>query len=328
MNKGVRVAGLLFVVYMAQCVFAYADQIDNEIRIDLKEDAVVEHSRYMLGDIAQINVEDARIRNELESLLIGRAPRIGYVVKVRRMDLLPRIERIIPGVHNNIVWTGPNFTRVRTLGLIFDKQKVVNAAEHQLHDWLADRYVNFDLKATGNLDDLVLPKGDIELKPRVKDDERLNKRMNVWVDIFVGGYHYQSMPVWFGVSVRAPVLLMTKEAKKGNKIVDGYIAKDVVDIAAVKGVPLQESDIGSKRLQRDLKPGDVITDAVVEEIPDVVKGAQVTVQASSGSVVIKSVAVALGDGMSGEKIKVRKPDTEIEYSVTVIGKNLVSADKE
>jgi flagella basal body P-ring formation protein FlgA len=330
MKHGVSLIGFLCsaVLYAGQMVYANAGETDQKITIDLKETAVVESDKYMLSDIATIRAKDHKLRQKLESLVIGEAPRVGYVDRVRKRDLLPRIERHMPGLHDNIEWKGADFSNVESVGVAFENQKVIGAAEHKLRQWLSRRYGNFTVKATGKHDDLYLPKGDVRLNPHLKDKERLNKRMNVWVDVFVGGRHYQSIPVWFAVSVEAPVLVATKEAKRGNKIIDNYVAEDVVDIATVSGTPAKEDGIANKRLKKDVKPGDVITRESLEDIPDVTKGTPVTVEASSGSVTIRSVAIALSDGMLGDTIEVRKPDTEIEYQVTVIGKNLVSADKE
>ena len=43
--------------------------------------------------------------------------------------------------------------------------------------------------------------------------------------------------------------------------------------------------------------------------------------------IVRAVAIAMEDGMLGEKITVRKPNTEIDYQVTVIGRNLVSSNQ-
>ena len=174
----------------------------------------------------------------------------------------------------------------------------------------------------GGIDDLYVPTGKINIVPVLKDNTPLNKRMSIWVDIYVNNDHYQSIPVWFAVTVRAPVLVMTREANKQ------YFANDVVDITAIKGRPVNEAQIENTRFRRELEIGDAITDVAVEKLPNVIKGAQVIVQASAGNVIVKSVAVAMKDGMPGDKIKVRKPDSQIEYVVEVIGKNLVTADKE
>lgn len=319
---------LTLTVCLGPCQYVNADQAEQSITIDLQQDAVVESARYKLSDIAQIRADDPRIRRRLESLIIGAAPRIGYVDKIRKLDLLSRIERHLPGLQKNITWKGPEYCRVKRLGVTFEKQQVIKAAEKKLHHWLSQRYENFNLVHTGNHDDLYLPKGSVTIKPHLKEGVRLNKRMNVWVDIFVGGRHYQSLPVWFGVSVEAPVLVVTKDAKRGNKIIDNYVARDEVDIAAISGIPARGDDLDNKRLTRNIKAGEVVTNEVLENIPAVTKGSRVSVEASAGSVVIRSVAIALDDGMVGEMIKVAKPNTKIEYTVKVIGKNLVTADKE
>jgi len=306
----------------------YADQKPLPITITLKSEAFVKYSKYRLSDIATISGTNEQLKKVLATMFVGKSPRIGYVDKVRNRDLLPRIERMMPNGSASIVWNGPDMCKVRTVGVVVERQKIISVAERKLNAWLDSHYKDYELHPVGNLDDLYLPKGQVNLVPELKDNTPLNKRMSVWVDMYVNNEHYQSMPVWFAVTVRAPVLVMTRKAKRGDILNKQYFANDVVDIAVIKGKPVGEDQIENTRLRKDLEIGDAVTDVAIEKLPNVVKGAQVIVQASAGNVTVKSVAVAMKDGMPGDKIKVRKPDSQIEYVVKVIGKNMVTADKE
>lgn len=309
----------------------------QQIIIKLQEETTIDRTQYSLGQIATIQLKrdksagekDIEMVEQLKALPVGRTPRVGYVDKVRQTEIMAIIEKEYPGLRHQIKWEGPAIVKIRSVGTTYDKDKIIGIASIGLNNWLGGRYRNYTIRPTGDYQDILLPKGDVEVVPRINEDTQLNKRMNVWVDILVNGDRYQSLPIWFSVEVPVSAFVMNNDAKKGNAIIDNQVRKEVIDIAAIGGTPVQDKDVlANKRLQKDIKAGEAITADMVEDMPHVVKDNEVIVEAQVGAVTVKAVAIATEDGKVGDRVKVRKPDTDIEYEVTVIGRNLVSSTKE
>lgn len=343
-SGGFAIAGIWLV---SLTVVAGDEQITKAIiLITLQDETAIDQTEYSLGQVATIQVKEestterttkertteeknTKLVEQLKVLPIGRTPRVGYVDKVRQTEILAKIEKEYPGLRHQIKWEGPSVARIRSVGTAYDKEKIIGVARVGLNHWLGDRYRDYSIRHTGDYQDIVLPTGDVEVVPRINEDARLNKRMNVWVDILVNGDRYQSLPIWFAVEVPVSALVMNSDAKKGNVIVDNQVRKEVIDIAAVGGTPFLEKDaLVNKRLQKDIKAGEAITADRVEDTPAVVKDHEVIVEAQVGAVIVKAIAIALEDGKVGEKVKVRKPETAIDYEVTVVGRNRVSSTKE
>jgi len=298
----------------------------RQVLISLKEQVMVEGLDYRLEDIADIRTSDEALNVSLRAIVVGQSPRIGYVEKIRQIDLLPRIEKAFPGIYSFVTWNGPKYSRVQSIGVSYQKENIESIAQNRLSTWLIEKYKNFSIKVKGHVEDLVLPKGKVRLDANISNEEKLSKRMSVWVDVYVNDRHYQSVPIWFAVQVEAPVIVIAKDAKRGMKVLKNYLTSDLVDIAGLKGTPVTLDDLEHKRLKRDVKAGEVITDTLIESVPDVVAGSEVVVTASSGGVTIHSSVIALDDGMIGDRVRVNKPNSSVSYKVTVTGRNKGSVD--
>ena len=328
---------------ISTAVVAVDQQIAQKpITIKLQDETTIDEAQYTLGAIASIQLSEEtkalapeaqekylEMIGKLKALPIGRTPRVGYVDKVRQTEIEAQIEKGYPGLRQQIKWQGPDSVKIRSVGTAYDKDKLIGIATVGLNGWLGGRYSNYTIRPTGEYKDILLPKGDVEVVPRMNEAAELNKRMSVWVDILVNGDRYQSLPIWFSVEVPVTAFVVNGDAKKGNAIIDNYVSKQVIDIAAIGGkAVLDEQELTNKRLKKDIKAGDAITADMIEDIPHVVKDSEVIVEAQVGAVTVKAVAIAVQDGMVGDKVKVRKPDTDIEYEATVIGRNLVSSTEE
>ncbi len=297
------------------------------IDIDLRDEVQVTTSQYVLADIATVYSPDRALRERLDTLVIGKAPRPGYVTQVVREQVGARIERLVPGAHRNIVWSGADRVRVRSLAMSFPAAAYTAAAESFLRQWLAMRYENFSLRPSGRPRDVLVPPGEVALSAELRPSTRINRRMPVWVNMSVEGAHFRSVPVWFAVSAHQEVLVTTRSLEAGRALLPTDVIVEFRDIANAGGAVLQNHDrISGMRSARRISAGSIVTTRDLLAIPPVSKGQRVIVRASAGRVALTTSAIALTDGDTDELIRVRTPDGGESYGVVVTGPGRVSTE--
>lgn len=297
------------------------------IDIDLRDEVQVTTSQYVLADIASVQSPDRELRERLDTLVIGKAPRPGYVTQVVREQVGARIERLVPGAHRNIAWGGADRVRVRSLAMSFPAAAYTAAAESFLRQWLAMRYEDFSLRLSGRPRDVLVPPGAVELSAELRPPARINRRMPVWVEMSVDGAHFRSVPVWFAVSAHQEVLVTTRSLEAGRELLPADVTVEYRDIATVGAAAVQDRNrISGMRSARRLSAGSIVTTRDLLPIPQVSKGQRVIVRASAGRVALTTSAIALTDGDANELIRVRTPDGRESYGVIVTGPGQVSTE--
>ena len=82
---------------------------------------------------------------------------------------------------------------------------------------------------------------------------------------------------------------------------------------------LTRAQMVGQQSARDIKPGMVLTGRMLDPIPMVKSGEAVTVTLTSGSISIRTVAIALEGGSFGQSIKVRNEQSQNVFVVTMTG---------
>ncbi|MCP4506530.1 MAG: flagellar basal body P-ring formation protein FlgA [Fuerstiella sp.] len=216
-------------------------------------------------------------------------------------------------------WDGPTSVRVRGGGVAADVDALRRAAQATLSNWLDERFEQTTLKGVGTLKKMTVPVGEIVFRPRVRLGQRLRKRIPVWVDVLVDKQHFQTVPVWFAVSVQAPVLMLKQAFDKHHQLQIEDVTEAVLDITTLKAVPVVKGSLLTKRLSRAMDDGSVLTEDDVELTPAVSQGQLITVFAQHGGVSLISKGIALADGAVQQTIAVRNPDSGESYRAMVIG---------
>jgi flagellar basal body P-ring formation protein FlgA len=311
------VAAIIMLVTVTTAVVGSASI--PEVEISLRDTVRLAERTFTLRDIADLNGSNTNLVSRLERVLMGRTPRAGVSAQIDRDAIAARIDRLLPGISKRVSWTGAPQTRVQGRYQRFDRQGYIDAAQLRLDGWLGERYDNFSAIPAGHYEDMPLPFGKVRLHAEVAKRERVSKRMCVWVDLLVDEQRYSSIPVWFGVSAKAQVYELKRPLSAGARLVPAMLQKNKRDLAYVSGAPVTElAVIEGQRLIRDLPEGTVLTEEVLEPVPDVVKGQELQVRASVGKVVLTTVARALEDGNRGEPIRVERLDGSDNYIARVL----------
>jgi flagella basal body P-ring formation protein FlgA len=319
--------GLLFFAFAG--ISNVAKAVIADVEISLRDVVRLEGRTFTLGDVAILKGSDTKLTSRLAQVLLGRIPRAGVTAKIEREAITRRIDRLMPGISKKLAWSGSSKTHVQGQYRLFDRQAYLAAAQQQFEDWLKQRYSEYDVKTVGHYEDLQVPDGQVRLQANVAQRDRLSKRMCVWVDLFVDDAHYNTLPVWFSVTAKAEVFEVRQSLSSGTPLTPEMLQSAWRDLTKVSDNPVSDlTMIEGQRLIRDLTKGTVLTDAVLQPVPDVVKGQQLRVRASVGNVTLIAKARALEDGNRGDPIRVERLDGSDSYLARVIDDGLAVVEEE
>lgn len=303
------------------CLLSTQPQAASPVRIDISPMATTERAVYRLGDIATVHAADDATRRRLENTVIGHSPRVGQLGYVSRIDLEARLRSVLGGSDTAIQWTGAPIAKIRTQGREIPRARLVTAAETALRQWLEDKVGQASIHLLGDVEQVLVPDGEVAVRASISDSARLAQKMSVWVDVSVADEHYQSIPVWFDVDAMRQVYSVTNDLPPGHVLMLDDLSLSEVDIAAVKGhawkvgTPLEDL-----RTRKWVARSSVLTEELLEAVPDIVKGQKVTVTATSGPVALQVAAVALKDGNVNDVIPVTRQQRQDRFQVVVTGK--------
>jgi flagella basal body P-ring formation protein FlgA len=299
-----------------------------DVQLRLRPEVELLTAHYRLGDIAEITAKgsDAGLQQKLTRLVVGRSPRPGYWGYATRQQLGAQIDRAFPGIYGRLDWSGAPKTRLGAAGTAFDGARIVQTAQTFLTGHLGDAYTQFNISQSEPVPALVLPHGEVQLSARLPSD-RLSKRMPVQVDVTLEGEPYQTVTVWFDVSVFAEVLAAKQDLPALAALDEAEFTLDRRDIAVLRDAPVvTASALTGMRLKQPLVQGDALAVSMLEPVPAVAKGQQVEVFVAAGKVSLQTTAVALSDGDVAQRIRVRHIGDSINYPAIVIGRGQVKVD--
>jgi flagella basal body P-ring formation protein FlgA len=305
-------------------LLGYGGAGNADVLVTLNPETELKSLNYRLGDIAAVVADDVRLQTELSNLIVGKAPRPGYTGYVTRHELSALIERAMPNLYLQLDWSGPGRARLTSIGSLFPGSHIQQAAYDRIYEYLGERYEDFSIGLADNETiSPVLPSGEVSITANLPDTA-LNKRMAVWVDAHVNGSLYQSIPVWFSVSVYQEVLAASRTLDRHDIPRESDFVRVVEDIASLQGEPVDSMEaLQGMRLKQPLREGALLSSAMLEIQPLVVRGQEVKVYASAGKVSLSTKAIALHDGRMLQKISVRPPESGLSYAATVIGQGRV-----
>jgi Chaperone for flagella basal body P-ring formation len=225
--------------------------------IVLRADSAVPGAYFNLGEIAAVDADDASRAGELAGLRIGKSPRPGRTLALARAEVERALLRLRPELAGRLTVAGPERLSVQRGSLeTLELARVQEEAESALRKALELRYERFEIEPAGRSSDgrpterLLVPRGRIELRPRVPEMPVLAGRVSVWTDVLVDGQHYQSVPLQFAVHgfpepAQAPRYTASAVAvKQGDPVVVRFVQGAIaVETLAVATRPARAGEV-------------------------------------------------------------------------------------
>lgn len=148
----------------------------------------------------------------------------------------------------------------------------------------------------------------------------LSARTCVWLKADRDGRSAGSVPVWFSVKAYRPVLVSQSSRAARDAVDAGDFVVQERDVAALSGVPLAvDADLTRMRARHVISAGRIVVKEDLEEMPQVLRGQEVTVEVKHGAVEIETSAVALREARLGEPVTLQNPSSHLTYAARVVG---------
>jgi flagella basal body P-ring formation protein FlgA len=134
-----------------------------------------------------------------------------------------------------------------------------------------------------------------------------------------------SVPVWFSVKAYRPVLVTQRNRGARDSVDAGDFTVEERDVAPLSGVPLAvDADVTRMRARHAIAAGRIVVKEDLEEMPQVLRGQEVTVEVRHGAVEIETSAVALREARLGEPVTLQNPSSHMNYAARVVGQARVA----
>lgn len=163
-----------------------------------------------------------------------------------------------------------------------------------------------------------LPEGPIAMSMESKP--RLLGRTSVPLTLSIGGRRLKTIYPQLAIKVWQDVWMTQKAIHRGGMLEEGQASSAKRSLEAVMGAPVTRLMILRGALaKREIPAGSVLLTEMFELPPLVRSGQMVTVRVKSGDLTIVTRGQVLGNGASGQLVRVINPETHKNYVARVVG---------
>jgi len=271
------------------------------LAIELRSDALIDHARIALADIAIVQAEQP-LAATLVKLELGQAPRIGYVERLTRAQIEQAIRRHVGVAHSAVAWSGADSVVVRAQSQSVKSSELAAAAVDTLRKQFASADMQLDAAPSVAPADIDVPTGKLELRGRPAP--ALGARIPLWIDLVVDGAHYRSVVVPLTVTARRAAYVAARDMERGAWATQDDFTVSEISVAGFDAVKVG-GQIAPFRLREPLKAGQPLGLAAINVSGKVLRGDQVRLIVRTGQIGIETAAVAMAEAAPGQLITVR-----------------------
>lgn len=271
--------------------------------IELRANAVIEHARVTLSDIATLQA-DARTAAALGTVDLGHAPRIGYAERLTRAQIELLIRRHAAVGDVAIDWHGPGTVAMHTAAQTVSGATLTTAAIAAAQTAYAAPDRQLDIAAPAQVADVDVPVGALQIRPRSLDGIKLAQRMPLWLDLLVDGAVYRSVVVQLQPSMRQNAYIAKRAIEQGAWAGPDDFTVAQAELAGVQAVPVGPV-LAPFRAAKALKAGQILSLPAQAPGGKVLRGDQVRLLVRAGQIGIETTATALADAGPGQLLQVR-----------------------
>lgn len=157
---------------------------------------------------------------------------------------------------------------------------------------------------------------------------RLGERSAVWVGSKSLGRDRHGALLWFRVAGYALTVVAARPLPAGTPLASGDGALLERDIVGGGCSPIGDPRaLTGKRARRFLQAGEMVCDSLLEAVPAVARGEEVTLSYTGRSFTLTARGIAQADGLLGKRVTVRNVSSGEVFAATVTGKGEVSVDE-
>lgn len=293
----------------------------QELTVAVAAESQVTGQYYTLGDIASISGGDGGRIAALREVRIGRVPAPGqsYVLNA---EILGARLNMAPIDLTGIAWQIPSQFKITALSQSIGSAQLIAEAEKYLRNRLAGADVI--ITPMEQPTDIVLPPGNVAYNMEIPYGVKYNSPTYVTTGILVSGQPFTVVKFRFDVKKYEQVAVTGRMIAGGEILTADSVIFERRDIGKLKpGYFTNIDKIVGLTVKRQLAPGMLLTDTLLDQPTLVRRGNIVSIVAKNGGVVITTPGVAMENGSENEFIRVRNASSKKIITGRVVDENTI-----
>lgn len=273
--------------------------------VSLRAESTVGGPEVRLGEIADIQGDDADLTERLRAVEVARAPLPGLT---RTLDLnyLKARLRFAQVDLNAVVLDAPSAVRITTASRQITESELFAAVREHILAGRPEDANRVSVQATAAAPRaLIVPAGSLELKVRTGPPAELAGTVSANVEAWVDGALARTVSLPVRVAVLSEVLVAARTIGRGQAIGPEDVRLESREVPAGQD-PLREPAAAlGRQATRNIAPGALILASLVNDPPLVRRGDLVLLKVAGRGIHAVTHGEAREDGKAGQVIRVR-----------------------
>lgn len=305
------------------CIFVFSAYASAEtLTLDMRNRVIVPDSNVTLADVVKQMHGNQRLVKKLSAVIIMNIGGTNQFKKINRDKLSYEIKKYTDNL--SVIFSGAANTYVKVKTQTYSIDEIISEITNEIGDEIENVSTDYSVKYVGNKREVSIPGGTVTYKYKLPDSI-IQKRIPVWLDLYVNSKHYQSIPLWFNASIMVDVIVANTRIPVGKRLTNNITEIQKKDISVYKNRHLKVNDVNDYRIKRDVLSGEVLTKALIEHLPPVYKGKKVKVISKHNNVSIIVEGLSLDDGKTGDTVRIQRTGTNRVFTAIVNNPDQVTA---
>jgi flagella basal body P-ring formation protein FlgA len=290
--------------------------------IDLKHEAAVASDMVHLGDIANVHGSDSSAVTRLNQVALGSVPEFGRVSEMTRQEISSRM----PGSFSaaGLSFEGASSVQIRRRGQHLNPDDITEALLGYIEATTFWERSEIKIQAIGNLNEIELPPGDIQLRLGSGTTPVGRNRLLVPMEGIRDGKTVRSFWIPVDVSIHARILTASRKIPYSRLLTPDDVVESVVDITDFRNAYVrQAADLIGKVSRRSFAAGAPLTREAFTDPIIVRHGETVQLRLEKNGILLTAPAKAEQDGKLGQIIIVRNLEFSTALKAQVTGAGVV-----
>jgi flagella basal body P-ring formation protein FlgA len=297
-----------------------------DVSVTLKEKVVVKGAQIHLGDICHIESLDPDLGQQLNRLVVAKAPQPGrsrkisidYLrLRIKQMDLSP----------DTIMFSGPELIHVARDGFEISEEEIAKIVDEFLQTNRIWGEAAVKIKDIQFSADRTLPKGHTTYQVEQPDHLRSLSTLPLSIVFDVDGKYQKTVRANVKVAALGSVVITAKPIGRLKPISVEDLKVEVMDLVGLsKNVITDINEIVGKRARRNIQAGEFLRPDLIEMPPLVKRGDMVVIVAESNGLKVTAIGEVKSAGRLGERVKVVNLDSNKRLSAWVVDNKTVKVE--
>jgi len=286
----------------------------------------IEADQILLGKIARIDGDDARLVRELEEVVIGRSPLPGKSRSLDSAAILLRLKQ--SGIDlARIELQIPPEVQVSRGAVEVDRERIEQIVKAFIQHQFAGKGQTVRIKEIRGAEPVLLPRGSLSHQVVAPRNTTFSGSLPLTVTLKVNGEFEKRMMVTAVVEVLVDAVVTTRPLGRFKPIEESDVEVRPVDVSGLPSDYIAEPEaVIGKRTRRLLDANTVLRPDLVESQPIVKRGDRVLIVVESAGMRITAVGEVRQKGCLGERIPVANLDSNKVIQARVVDTQTVKID--